>query len=78
METKEQIIEKLLSQIKIERYPPDRLVSGGQSVGVPLHQGIKLICPETDFSVTITWYRSQLQNSQLALDLYKQYLDKTI
>jgi hypothetical protein len=78
METKEQIIEKLLGQIKIEKYPPNRLSSGGQSVGVPLHQGIKLICPETDFSVTITWYRSQLQNSNLALKLYKQFLEEII
>jgi protein subunit release factor B len=78
MTTKEEIIERLLNQIKVERYPPNRLSSGGQSVGVPLNQGIKLICPETDFSVTITHYRSQLQNSQLALKLYKQFLEEVI
>ncbi len=78
MVTKEEIIEKLLSQIKIEKYPLDRVSSGGQSVGVSLNQGIKLICPETEFSVTINHYRSSYLNSQLALKLYKQFLEDVI
>jgi protein subunit release factor B len=77
MKTKEEIIENLTNQIKFERYPP-QVTSGGQSVGVPLNQGVKLTCPETDFSVTVTYHRSQLQNRELALKLYKQFLEDVI
>jgi hypothetical protein len=78
MKTREEIINGLLNQIKIERYPLERTSNGGQSVGVPLHQGIKLICPETEFSLIVTHYRSQYLNSQLALKLYKQFLEEII
>ena len=78
MKTKEEIIEELLSKIKTERWPPQKPSSGGQSVGVPLHQGIKLTCENTDFEVYCGYHRSQLQNAQLCLDLYKQFLEKII
>lgn len=76
MKSKEEIIDILLNQLKFERYPPP-ISSGGQSCGMP-RQGVKLSCSETDFSITITWYRSQLQNKQMAVDLYKQFLEKVI
>ncbi len=77
MKTKEEIIEELISQIKTERWPP-QLSSGGQSVGVPLHMGVKLTCENTDFQVYCGRHRSQLQNAQLCLKLYRQYLEEII
>ena len=77
MKTKEEIIEELVSNVKTERYPP-QLSSGGQSVGVPLHQGIKLTCENTDFEMYCGYHRSQLQNKEMCFKLYKQYLEEII
>lgn len=78
MKTKEEIIEELISQIKTERWPPPKENKGGQSVGVPLNMGVKLTCENTDFQVYCGRHRSQLQNAQLCLKLYKQYLEEII
>lgn len=69
---KEEDIEKLISELIMERYPPDR-PSDGQTTGVFI-QGIKITCPQTGFEMASTWYRSQMKNRDIVIKLYKEYL----
>lgn len=69
---KEEVIEKLISELIMERYPPDR-PSGGQTTGVFI-QGIKIKCPETGFEMVSTWYRSQMKNRDIIIKFYREYL----
>jgi len=75
MKTKEEIINDLLNGLTWESYPI--LVSGGQSCGIST-RGCTLICPETSFKLSVCEYRSQLKNKELAIELYKIYLEKII
>lgn len=74
METKERTIERLISGLEFQRYPQPP-TSGGQSTGFPHCTGVILTCGETDFQIRINWHRSQLENRETAVRLYREFLE---
>ena len=63
--------EWFLNQAKIEAYPKHQ--TGGQTVGMS-PRGVRLICPETDFQVTVSYERSMIKNRDICVKLYKEFL----
>jgi len=68
--TKEEI-EMCKSTVKWET--PSKYTTGGQQVGF-VSKGVRLIHDDLEFDLTITRYRSQLQNRELAMTLFELYL----
>ena len=75
MESIKEIKDRILSSVRFEVYPPIQL--GGQSCGMPI-RGCKLISDDVDFEICIHYFRSQLKNKEMALDLFELYLDEVI
>ena len=75
MDNIEDIKKKLVSELKRSSYPIRPV--GGQSCGV-LPRGVTIECEHTSFKLSLNEYRSQLQNLELAVTLYKLYLDEVI
>lgn len=71
----EDIKKKLVSELKRSSYPIRPV--GGQSCGVS-PRGVTIECEHTDFKLSLNEYRSQFQNLELAVTLYKLYLDEVI
>lgn len=69
---KEEDIENLISELIIEKYPPER-PSGGQTTGIFI-PGVKIKCPETGFEMVCTWHRSQMRNRDIIIALYREFL----
>ncbi|GEM_PF-5457882 len=59
-----------------EQYPPNENL-GGQSCGMPIC-GVKLIHKGLGFEIAISEYRSMIRNYELALTLFKLYIDEII
>lgn len=70
METKH---DWFLEQAKIESYPVKQ--NGGQTVG-KFTVGIRITCPETNFQIVVDWFPSMIKNRDLAVKLYKEYLNE--
>jgi len=51
--------------------------SGGQVVGL-CRSDVTLVSEEVNFEITIGYYRSQIKNKELALTLFRLYLDEII
>ncbi len=73
--TNKEIEEYYLNTLTFETYPLKK--SGGQSCGTT-SRGITLKCEELGFQITVSNFRSQSQNRELCLTLFKLALPELI
>jgi protein subunit release factor A len=67
--------EEILKTIKWSEYP--ERPKGGQSCGIMIH-GVTLKSEELDFSVSVSWHKSQLKNKEECMKLFEAYVDSLI
>jgi protein subunit release factor B len=75
MEVKE-IRQKIIDNIKREVVTPNTK-PGGQSVGLP-PQKVKLYSEECNIAIEVGYYRSQIKNHELAMELMKLTIEELV
>jgi protein subunit release factor A len=70
------IPQEILNEIIFESYPKTEN-KGGQTCGM-MPTGITLICKSAGFEVSISNYRSQIKNKEMALLLFDLYLTELL